>query len=132
MLGDLFQECLQNWLDNQPMSFHNLRSKYHQTLAQPAAIGWDQMFYSRFVTTWSSLQEEQLHRHDPSSGQTDGNKWLIGIINIIWTQVHENWETQNEAHHCTDTSTQESAKYEIMKQEMMALYKHHHKVVPRD
>ena len=62
----------------------------------------------------------------------DGNKWLIGIITVIWTHIHENWETWNEAHNGTDTSAQESAKYEIMKQEMMALYKHCHKVVPRD
>ena len=32
----------------------------------------------------------------------------------------------------TDTSTQESTQNEIAKQEMIALYEHHHKVVPRD
>ena len=88
------------------------------------------MFYGRFVTTWSRLQEDHLHHHNPSSGQINGNKWLIGIIKIIWTHVHENWETWNAACHGTDTTAQESAKYEIVKQETMALYEHHHKVVP--
>ena len=132
MVGDLLQECCQNWLDNQPKSFHNLHLRYHQTLLQHAAIGWDQMFDGRFITTWSRLQEDHLHQHDPSSGQINGNKWLIRIIYIICTQVHKNWEIQNEACHGTDTSTCESAKYEIKEQDMMALYEHCHKVVPRD
>ena len=131
-LRDLMQEWLLNWLDNQPTSFHNLHPTYHHTLAQQAAISWDQMFYGRFITTWSRLQEDHLHQHDSSSGTINGTKWLIGIIKIIWTQVHDNWETQNDACHGTDTCTCESAKYELTKQEMMALYKQCHKVVPRD
>ena len=96
------------------MSFHNLHPTYHCTLAQQAAIGWDQMFYGRFITTWSRLQEDHLHQHDQPSSKID------------------NWETQNDAWHSTDASTHESAKHELRKQEMMALNEHHHKVVPRD
>ena len=70
--------------------------------------------YCRFITTWSRLQEDHLHQHDQSSGKI------------------ENWETQNDAWHSTDASTHEPAKHELGKQEMMALYEHHHKVVPRD
>ena len=46
MLGDLQQECLLNWSDDRPLSFHKLHPIYHQMLAHQAAIGWEQMFYT--------------------------------------------------------------------------------------
>ena len=74
----------------------------------------------------------QICRNDPLSGQIDGSKWLCRIFKIIWTQVHDEWETQNAACYGTITREQKLAKYKLAKQEILALYKHHHKVLPRD
>ena len=75
---------------------------------------------------WSRLQDDYLHSPDPTPGQPKGNRWRIGVIKIIWTHVHENWETRNEVCHGTNTNTCELANNQIVKQETMTLYEFQH------
>ena len=126
----LVQECLQNWLNNKPMRFHNLAPRYHYSLAQQAVLGWDQILYGRFTWAWCTLQEDHLHNNETPNATMKSERWLVGLITIIWSHVHENWETCNDNHHGINLVMREAAKYEMSKRETMELYEHGHRVVP--
>ena len=97
-----------------------------------ASIGWEHLIYRWFVKTWCTLQDEHVQNSKKKHVKTTGERWLIGLIKIIWNHVLENWESCNEERHGRDATTQEAAKYMIAQQESMALYEHHHKVGPCD
>ena len=69
------------------------------------SIGWEQIFYEWFVKTWYTLQDEHVQNSDAKHVKTTGERWLIGLIKIIWNHVHENWESCNEEGHGIDTTT---------------------------
>ena len=104
------------------MCFHNLDKCYHHPLAQQVSIRWEQLFYGQFVKTGCALQDIHVQNSDVKRMKTTGERWLIGLIKIIWNHVHENWESCNEERHRRDATTQEAAKYEIVQQETTALY----------
>ena len=78
------------------MHFHNLDECYHHLLTQQASIGWEQLFYGWFVKTWCTLQDEHAQNSDTKHMKTTGERWVIGLIKIIWTHVHENCESCTE------------------------------------
>ena len=130
-LGDLVQECLQNWLNNKPMIFHSLALQYHHLLAQQAALRWDQLFYARFTKAWCT-QEEHLHNHETQNATKMSKLWLVSLITKIWSHIHKNWEAYNDDHHGFNMAMREATKHETAKRETMELYEHHHRVFPQD
>ena len=111
------------------MRFHNLASRYHHLLAQQAALGWGQLFYVRFAWACCTLQEDHLHNHEAPNSKMKSERWVVGLITIIWSHVHDNWEAHNDDHHGIDAAIREAAKYNMTKREAMALYEHCHQVI---
>ena len=104
--------------------------RYHYLLAQQAALGWDQLFYGRFTQTWCILQEDHLHNNKRPNAKMKGEQWLIGLITIIWSHGHKNWEACNDNCPGIDMAMREAAaKYEMAKRETMELYEHDYRAV---
>ena len=104
------------------MRFDNLAPRYHYLLSQEAVLGWDQLFYGRFTWAWCTLQEDHFHNSETPNAKMKGERWLVDLITIVWSHMHENWEACNDDLHGIDMAMREAAKYKMAKRETMELY----------
>ena len=91
-----------------------------------STIGWKHLLYGRFSTEWIYLHESVLNRQNKK--RNDGEKWLIGLIVLIWTHQHKRWSLRNKCTH--DTTEGPSPNETAVTAQIRSLYLHRHRYLP--
>ena len=75
----------------------------HDIIILQKRIGWKQLYFGRLAIEWLNQQEDYYL----SQGLPDKSEdWMIGIIIIIFTSLHERWKLRcNTAHDDSDNKT---------------------------
>ena len=84
----LLETALTTWLDDLPIIPTDYSTELSELITQQNEIGWKQILYGRFVKPWIGIQELFLASQS-SRGHKSGNKWLSGIVQIIWKQIQK-------------------------------------------
>mmetsp|Transcript_6236 Transcript_6236/g.17580 ORF Transcript_6236/g.17580 Transcript_6236/m.17580 type:complete len:210 (-) Transcript_6236:28-657(-) len=103
-----------------------------QLISMHQELGWQQLFFGRFVKSWRHLQEQHLHTVPHRKSHHKGTTWVTGITKILWTHVHNNWTLRNDARHGHDQETKEQKCIEQAQREIVAIYSTRTEVMPRD
>ena len=94
---------LQHW-PNPPIDTRDFPKHFRHVIQQQSTIGWKHLLYGRFATEWIFIHESVRNRQN--NKRNDGEKWLIGLIVLIWTHQHKRWLLRNKhTHDNTDGST---------------------------
>lgn len=131
-LGDILIEAMKSWLSDQPVIHSGFPPIYDCLIRNQGVIGWDQIFFGRFVLDWSDLQDDYLNDLPGRKKSHTGLAWTKGVVRIIWRFVYQNWEARNSEKHGIDKDTREAKLLEMAQIETQQLYNIRNQVLPRD
>ena len=102
-LRAMLRQAIAHLSTDSPMQLNaRLHERYHSIWHSQARLGWIQVLYGRYSYSWATRQD--LHLHELLSDSTinptriqqlSGDKWLAGLIKIVWTSMHRAWKERN-------------------------------------
>lgn len=93
---------------------------------QQELIGWDQLMLGRFAKGWG-----RHHRTQPSSQDKRAHTWTTDVIDFIYTQWWQLWETRNQDQHGRDIETRHQAEARQVDRELTMFYETYEAITPQ-
>jgi hypothetical protein len=93
-----------------------------------ASIGWHQLFFGRFSSSWSQVQDDHLGTR--KTKRNNGRTWLTKIIDTLFKAWWQLWDLRNSDRHGRDhrTTIQANTRQGIL--ELTQLYESHQETAP--
>ena len=95
---------------------------FKHLLQRQKQIGWKHLLYGRFTTEWIYIHESTAN--STNSKHNDGERWLIELIIIIWTNLRDRWKQRNDV--CHDDSATPTASAQAQNAEIADIYANQH------
>ena len=121
-LQSVLHEALLLWLGDSPMVFPSVPVAYRVLIARQASVGWQHLFFGRFVRDWASLQDQYVRARGLNPSKFSGSCVISGTIKILWQHIHDLWLRRNLDLHGHDASTREQAALHSAQREIIDLY----------
>ena len=96
-LHTILYKTLEAWMEDSELDFDaDYEACYKRLIDQQEKVGWNQLWFGRFVEDWRFIQDEylQLHPHMKDKKRS-GQIWVTGATEISWEHVHSCWLTRN-------------------------------------
>jgi hypothetical protein len=85
-----------------------------------ALIGWEQLLLGRFSQSWVKAQDAYL---GPRATKTkNGTTWLTAVIDLIFKEWYQLWESRNDDRHGKDQTTKAAAEKAQVIREVQQLF----------
>jgi hypothetical protein len=95
-------------------------SRFRQLISQQNAIGWRQLFHSRFSREWARLHDDYQftlqQQHDHNSAyfkgtiKRTGDQWCTDITTVLWSRWTELWKLRNDVVHGRDAQERQQQR----------------------
>ena len=94
-LATILREVMRLWLADTPIVLPTVPPQYQVLITRQTLVGWDQVFFGRFVKDWIRLQDAFVSTHELNPIKFSGHRSICGTIKIIWQHVHNLWTRRN-------------------------------------
>jgi hypothetical protein len=110
----------------------------HGVIRQQTKVGWKQIMLGRFVREWRRVQglysdkiitPSQIASAAPHKRTTE--KWLTGLIAVLWDQWYILWEDRNQDLHGRDTQERQSNLRQDVNRQLNEIYANRHFLDPK-
>jgi hypothetical protein len=89
-------------------------------------IGWEQLLLGRFSKAWATIQDDHL---GPRATKTkNGQAWVTTVIDLIFKEWFQLWETRNQERHGKDKTAKAVAEKAQVQREVQQLFERKHYV----
>ena len=127
--GDSLQALIIDVLDRamagRPIS---VSGPFERALRSQERIGWRAMLHGHWSVEWQTAYN-QAYQVPPDETPKDKSKrkismalWQKRVIVLTWQQMIQLWKLRNDERHGIDTETRESARREVLTNELKVLY----------
>ena len=132
VLEDIMDKAIYHWWEGTPFPAQEFPN-HRRLIDSQAAIGWDQLLYSRFSKYWNICQYDHLLAHGKKiDSYSQGPSWLVQFINTTWHCVQEEWDVRNKARHGESSEEQAAIKLATIKRQIAHLYTRKRNCLPID
>ena len=121
-LVTILREAMRLWLADTPIALPTVPAPYQALIIRQTLVGWDQLFFGRFVKDWISLQDKFVSANELNPVKFSGHRSICGSVKIIWQHVHNLWTRRNLDVHVRNAPTHEAASLDQARREIVDLY----------
>ena len=101
----------------------NREATFELLVSSQNDIGLDHLLRGRFSHHWVQIEQNHIdHKHEVSTKNVTGKRWLQQVINRIWTHLYLAWRLRDADLHSIDAVDQEAKCKAKLKPAIVALY----------